>query len=228
MSQGMAHAWQITENKAPILMNQGMDHGWQIRDIRKHIFWWTRSMAKIHISQKMQLSVHWSSCLKPSLLWCRQNCMTCFSRVVPTSCNHSTRKPLLRGNFFLRDIDVRLSNRSSSDYFRRFLLIVREPVVVSSGLILIWRDGYTASRVNTFIITHISSKKGLLIRVKRMKNHAWGDWWPPRITRPARRATGATLALECLGDRENARTTHHLHFMSVDNKKAKEGALVTC
>ena len=114
--------------------------------------------------------------MKPSLLSCRQNCMTCFSRVVTTSCSHSTRKPLLRGNLFLRDIDVRLSiSSSSSDYFRRFLLIASEPVVVASGPILIWRVSYTASRVNTSIITLICSKKGLLIRVKRITRDGTGD-----------------------------------------------------
>ena len=113
-------------------------------------------MAKIHISQNFVCLLE--QLLKPSLLSCRQDCMTCFCRVVPTSCSHSTRKPLFRGKFFLRDIDVRLSNRSSN-YFRRFLLIVREPVVVFSGLILIWQDSYMASRVNTFTITPILLQK---------------------------------------------------------------------
>ena len=113
------------------------------------------------------MSFHWSSCLNPSLLFGRQHCMTCFSRVVPLSCSHATNNPLLRGNFFLRDIDVRLSNRSSSsDYSKRFLLIVGEPVVISGGLILIWRDSYTARRVHAFIITYTCYKKDL-IRVKR-------------------------------------------------------------
>ena len=122
------------------------------------------------------MSFHCSSYLNPSLIFgrqhcmiCfgRQHCMICFSRVVPLSCSHATSKPLLRGNFFLRDIDVRLSNRSSSDYLKRFLLIARDPVVMYGRLILIWRDSYAARRVHAFIITCICCKKGL-IRVKRI------------------------------------------------------------